>query len=118
MNRFKIKLNGVEMQQLAMTAVNVAKYICPVGSVADLVLTESLERVWSRLRNMYRPDKDKYTVQLSAVETSVIYVHVVPFLVETDDPMAKSLGMRLEQDMFNQINRECNIYNAMTHGRM
>ncbi|MCQ2275421.1 MAG: hypothetical protein MJZ87_00515 [Bacteroidales bacterium] len=116
MNRFKIKLNGVEMKQLAMTAVNVAKCQCPVSSEADLVLTETLERVWSRLRNMYRPDKDKYTVQMSAVETSVIYAYVVPFLVATDDPMLQSFGMRLEQDLFNQINRECNIYNAMNYG--
>lgn len=117
MNRFKIKLSGVEMRVLAMTAVNVSKELCPVKDISDLVLTESLERIWSRLRNMYRPDMDRYTVQMSAVETSVTTDWIVPWLLSSDDPFMQSFGGRIQQELYNQINRECNVYNAMNYGK-
>lgn len=117
MNRFKVKLNGVEMRMIGITAVNAARDHGAANCAMDLVVMDSLERIWSRLRNMYRPDKDRYTVQFSSVEAFVMTDWIVPTLLATDDPMPQSLGMRLEQELFNQINRECNIYNAMNYGR-
>ena len=117
MNRFKAKMNGVEMKMLAMVTVNVARSINPVVNIQELVSVDVMERIWSRMRNMYRPDKDRYTVQFSSVEAMVITDYIVPAMMTSDDAVLMSFGSRIRQELYNQVNRECNIYNAMNYGR-
>ena len=81
-----------------------------------LAMNETCERLWSRLRNMYRPDRDRYTVQLNAIEVTALTNVVTPLLREADNPGMRSIGYAMDEELRKQIEREVNIYNAMHHG--
>lgn len=104
------------MQVLGAAVNEGVKVTVKAESTSDLLLIESLGSLFSKLGKMYRPNRDRYTVQLSTLEVASIRSIVATILTAVDDSRAKALGMRLEQDLFNQINRECNIYNAMNYG--
>lgn len=119
MNRFKfkIKLSNLEMNVLGAATKEGVKVVVKAESTSDLLLVESLESFFSKLVKMFRPYKNSYTVQLSTLEVAAIRSIVVPTLTAINDSIAKALGMRLEQDLLNQINMACNIYNSMGYGR-
>lgn len=119
MNRFKfkIKLSNLEMNVLGAATKEGVKVVVKAECTSDLLLVESLESFFSKLVKMFRPYKNSYTVQLSTLEVVSIRSIVIPTLTAVDDSRAKALGMRLEQELFNQIKRECNMYNATNYGR-
>ncbi|MBR3572845.1 MAG: hypothetical protein IKN99_06285 [Bacteroidales bacterium] len=116
MARFKLKLNGTEMKSLAMVAANIGIHGSGPRSLQGLVIYETLERLWSRMRNMYRIGRDNYTLQLNATETDTVMTVVCPQLRNADDPYMTVLACKIEEALFNQVNNEINIYNAMRYG--
>ncbi len=121
MSKFKIKLNQAEMKFIAgvcMAAAAGGDARMPQAdqSVMILAMNETCERLWSRLRNMYRPDRDRYTVQLNAIEVTALTNVVTPLLREADNPGMRSIGYAMDEALRKQIEREVNIYNAMHHG--
>lgn len=115
MNRFKIKFNGMEMKLLAACASYIGRKY-EVASLRDMVDVETMSRIWSRLRNMFRPDKDRYTVQFSSVEVMIIVDVIIPFMMDNGDALSRALAFRMQQETDSQINREINIYNSINHG--
>jgi len=116
MSRFKLKMNGMEMKAVAMVAANIGIHGSGPRSLQGLVIYETLERLWSRMRNMYRPGRERYTVQLNATETDTVMTVVCPQLRNADDPYMTVLACKIEEALFNQVNNEINIYNAMRYG--
>ena len=121
MSKFKIKLNQAEMKFIAgvcMAAAAGGDARMPQAdqSVMILAMNETCERLWSRLRNMYRPDRDRYTVQLNAIEVTALTNVVTPLLREADNPGMRSIGYAMDEELRKQIDWEVNIYNAMHHG--
>lgn len=121
MSKFKIKLNQAEMKFIAgvcMAAAAGGDARMPQAdqSVMILAMNETCERLWSRLRNMYRPDRDRYTVQLNAIEVTALTNVVTPLMREADNPGMRSVGYAMDEELRKQIEREVNIYNAMHHG--
>lgn len=121
MSKFKLKLNQAEMKFIAgvcMAAAAGGDARMPQAdqSVMILAMNETCERLWSRLRNMYRPDRDRYTVQLNAIEVTALTNVVTPLLREADNPGMRSIGYAMDEALRKQIEREVNIYNAMHHG--
>ena len=121
MSKFKIKLNQAEMKFIAgvcMAAAAGGDARMPQAdqSVMILAMNETCERLWSRLRNMYRPDRDRYTVQLNAIEVTALTNVVTPLLREADNPGMRSIGYAMDEALRKQIEREVNIYNAMLYG--
>ena len=121
MSKFKIKLNQAEMKFIAgvcMAAAAGGDARRPQADqrVMTLAMHETCERLWSRLRNMYRPDRDRYTVQLNAIEVTALTNVVTPLLREADNPGMRSIGYAMDEELRKQIEREVNIYNAMHHG--
>ena len=121
MSKFKIKLNQAEMKFIAgvcMAAATGGDARMPQAdqSVMILAMNETCERLWSRLRNMYRPDRDRYTVQLNAIEVTALTNVVTPLLRGADNPGMRSIGYAMDEELRKQIEREVNIYNAMHHG--
>lgn len=117
MSKFKLKMNGMEMKAVAMVAANIGINGSGPRSLQELVIYETLERLWSRMRNMYRPGRDRYTVQLNATEVDVLMTVVVPDLRNGDDPYITALANRIEDSLFNQVDKEINIYNSMRYGK-
>ncbi len=117
MSKFKLKMNGMEMKAVAMVAANIGINGSGPRSLQGLVIYETLERLWSRMRNMYRPGRDRYTVQLNATEVDVLMTVVVPDLRNGDDPYITALANRIEDSLFNQVDKEINIYNSMRYGK-
>lgn len=113
MAKFKVKLNDLEIRALAMTAANVGINGPKAESLQALMIFETLERLVSRIRNMYRPDLKKYCLRLNTTETQVVMEVLVPVMRSGDDPYMMTLGNRIEDSLFNQVNTEINIYNAM-----
>lgn len=99
-----------------MVAANIGINGSGPRSLQGLVIYETLERLWSRMRNMYRPGRDRYTVQLNATEVDVLMTVVVPDLRNGDDPYITALANRIEDSLFNQVDKEINIYNSMRYG--
>lgn len=121
MSKFKIKLNQPEMKFIAgvcMAAAAGGDARMPQAdqSVMMLAMNETCERLWSRLLNMYRPDRDRYTVQLNAIEVTALTNVVTPLMREADNPGMRSVGYAMDEELRKQIEREVNIYNAMHHG--
>ena len=121
MSKFKIKLNQAEMKVVAGVCMSAATGIDARMPQADqsvtlLAMTETCERLWSRLRNMYRPDRSHYTVQLNATEVMTLTNVVAPLLRDADDPGMRTIGYAMDEELRKQIEREVNIYNAMHHG--
>lgn len=100
-----------------MVAANIGINGSGPRSLQGLVIYETLERLWSRMRNMYRPSRDRYTVQLNATEVDVLMTVVVPDLRNGDDPYITALANRIEDSLFNQVDKEINIYNSMRYGK-
>ena len=122
MSKFKLKLNQAEMKfiagvYMAAAAGGDARMPQADQSVMMLAMNETCERLWSRLRNMYRPDRDRYTVQLNAIEVTALTNVVTPLLREADNPGMRSFGYAMDEALRKQIEREVNIYNAMHHGK-
>ncbi len=113
MAKFKVKLNDLEIRALAMTAANIGVKGPKVNSLQDLIIYETLERLWSRMRNMYRPGLKKYCLRLNSMETQVMRDVLATLMRSGDDPYMVSLGNRIEESLYNQVNTEINIYNAM-----
>lgn len=117
MSRFKLKMNGMEMKAVAMVAANIGIHGSGPRSLQGLVIYETLERLWSRMRNMYRPGRERYTVQLNATEVDVMMSVLCQELRSGDDPLMTVLANRIEDSLFNQVNNELNIYNSMRYGK-
>lgn len=100
-----------------MVAANIGINGSGPRSLQGLVIYETLERLWSRMRNMYRPGRDRYTVQLNATEVDVLMTVVVPDLRNGHDPYITALANRIEDSLFNQVDKEINIYNSMRYGK-
>lgn len=113
MAKFKLKLNNLEIRALAMTAANVGINGPKAESLQALMIFETLERLVSRIRNMYRPDLNKYCLRLSSIETHVVMTVLVGVMRDGGDPYMASLGNRIDESLYNQVNTEINIYNAM-----
>lgn len=112
-----MKLNDTEMKALAMTAANIGIHGSGARTLQGLIIYETLERLWSRMRNMYRPGRDSYTLQLNATETDTVMTVVCQHLFAVDDPFMTGLANRIHDSLYNQVNNEINIYNAMRYGK-
>lgn len=116
MTRFKLKLNQNEMKALAGGCTLAARNIEKPGNAAELAMVETCERLWSRLRNIYRPDRDKYTIRLSAMEVHVLAYYVLTWLRNTNEPYLRTMGYNLQEELRKQEEREVNVFNAMRYG--
>lgn len=111
MSKFNIKLNGEEMKVLAGYVAVVGRRSRMIKSMEELVRMEVLEKIYERMKRMYRPDKDKYNLKLSAVETYALQKDVLTEMGFSSDPYIGSILFRLEEDLMNQSAREINVYN-------
>ena len=93
-----------------------ARGIARPGSAAELAMVETCERLWSRLRNIYRPDRDKYSIRLGAMEVHVLTCLVLPYLSNTNEPYIRTMSYTAQEELRKQEEREVNIYNAMRYG--
>ena len=116
MSKFKIKLNQMEMKTLGSCCVYAARNMGRVECVAGLAILETCERLWSRLRNMYRPDRDKYTLRLGAMEVHTLTATVLPAMRDMDEPIVRTMSYAFAEELRKQSEREINIYNAMRYG--
>lgn len=111
MSRFKLRLSDVEMDVFGNCIAYVVKR-SGCSTIYELARCESLENVFNRMKRMYRPDKRKYTVRLSAIEAS----SMLDLMNETMN--AKVSGSILAfitpiyQSLDNQVTNELNIYNS------
>lgn len=116
MSKFKLKLNQMEMKTLGSCCVYAARNTMIVKSVVGLAGVETCERLWSRMRNMYRPDRDKYTLRLGAMEVYTLTDVVLKTMRGMDEPLIRTMGYAFAEELRKQIEREINIYNAMNYG--
>ena len=116
MSKFKLKLNQMEMKTLGSCCVYAARNMGRVECVAGLAILETCERLWSRMRNMYRPDRDKYTLRLGAMEVHTLTATVLPAMRDMDEPIVRTMGYSFAEELRKQSEREINIYNAMRYG--
>ncbi len=116
MAKFKLKLNQDEMKAVGSCCVYAARSYGKAVSVDSLAILETCERMWSRLRNMYRPDREKYTVKLGAMEARVLTYTVLPAMRDSSEPYLHTVGYTLLDELRKQVEREVNIYNAMRYG--
>lgn len=116
MAKFKLKINQNEMRALAVYCEVSAKSLMSVSALHQLIWVETCERLWSRMRNMFRPDRDKYTLRLNASEVETLTVFVLPEAQDSDDPFVRSMGFTMKEELEKQASREINIYNAMNYG--
>lgn len=114
--KFKLKLNQNEMRMLAAGCAVAAEYAYERKTVATLSVIEICERLWSRLRNMYRPDRDKYSLRLGATEVHILTEVILPIMQDQKEPLARTIGYAFQEELRKQIEREINIYNAMRYG--
>lgn len=115
-NRCKIKLNDLEIKSLGVILQDMHARSGMVSSIGDLIDREVYQLLFERMRNMYRPGKDKYTLQMNMAEVRVVLVYVLPYMINWGDALVMSLAMRMEQELDNQVNAEINIYNSMYYG--
>ena len=120
--KFKLKLNRNELLMLAAGCEAAAKaagcedaaeYAYERKNAATLSVIETCERLWSRLRNMYRPDREKYSLRLGATEVHILTDVMLPLMQDLEEPLARAMGYAFQEELRKQIEREVNIYNAM-----
>lgn len=116
MSKFKLKLNQMEMKTLGACCVYAARNAGRVECVAELAILETCERLWSRLRNIYRPDRDKYSLRLGVTEVHILTEVMLPLMQDQEEPLVRTIGYAFQEELRKQIEREVNIYNAMHHG--
>jgi len=117
MAKFKLKMNQNEMRVLGSCCAYVARMGGKADSISRIAILETCERLWSRMRNMYRPNRDKYTVTLSAMEVVTLTTTVLPMMQESGEPLLRPIGFAFSEELRKQGEREINIYNAMRYGK-
>ena len=113
MAKFKLKMNQNEMRVLGSCCIYTVRMCGKVDSISRIAVLETCERLWSRMRNMYRPDRDKYTITLSAMEVITLTGSVLPRMQDSEEPLLRTVGFTFGEELRKQCEREINIYNAM-----
>lgn len=116
MVRFKLKMNQNELKAVAAACSATPQLIEKPKNAAALSVVETCERLWSRLRNIYRPDRDKYSIRLGATEVHILTEVMIPIMKDQEEPLVRSIGYAMDEELRKQIEREINIYNAMCYG--
>ena len=94
-----------------------AKGFRRIADLGELIDVETCDRLWSRMRNIFRPDRDKYTLRLNASEVATL---------RGDSSAAGSripgrfvcqeYRLRHGRGAEKQVSREIMIFNAMHYG--
>ncbi len=116
MSRFKLKLTDDELRVVGSSCLYAVRRNGKVGHIATLALLETCERLWGRMRNMYRPDRESYTIRLSAEEVQALTQEVLPHIASYDEPFIRAIGTTIQEELVRQMDRELNIYNSMRYG--
>lgn len=98
------------MDVLGKCIVSVVKESC--STIYELARYESLENVFNRMKRMYRPDKRKYTVRLSAIEASSILDVLTAIMETSESGSIVVLIFPIYQSLDNQVTNELNIFNS------
>lgn len=116
MSRFKLKLTDDELRVVGSSCLYAVRRKGKVGHIATLALLETCERLWGRMRNIYRPDRNSYTIRLSAEEVLALTQEVLPHIIGYDEPYLRAIGSTLKEDLEKQVEREMSVYNSMRYG--
>ena len=113
--RFKIKLNQDELEAMYF----ITKYMCATvknGDVALVPMYDLTSNLATRLVNMYKPEKNEYTLRLSSVEAYVLMNRLtnpaVVFVVD-GNPFEANLVRRLGDELQRQFDHELSSVNAI-----
>lgn len=109
--RFKFRLSRNEMELVGSATKAYGMNEGPVRSLDDLIRMEQAGRIWRRLYNMYRPDRDRYTVCLSAMEAKILE-HILEYVMCTG-AFGEAVALRLADELRRQKDRAVNVYNAL-----
>lgn len=115
MVKFKLKLNQNEMKAVGTCSLYCMQQVHHAKTLQGLINAETCERLYLRMRNMYRPDKNEYTIRLNAVEVEAIVNYVVPVMEFSEEPFFNIVGCGIGEELRKQIDRELTIFNAMRH---
>lgn len=117
MAKFKLKMNQNEMRVLGSCCAYTVRMGGKADSISRIAILETCERLWSRMRNMYRPDREKYTITLSAMEVVTLTSTVLPLMQDSEEPLLRTVGFAFSEELRKQIDRELTVFNAMHHGQ-
>ena len=117
MVKFKLKLNQNELKSVGTCCLYCMQQVHHVRTLQGLISVETCERLYLRMRNMYRPDKNEYTLRLNTAEVDAVVNHVVPVMEFSEEPFFNIVGCGIGEDLRKQIDRELTIFNAMHHGQ-
>lgn len=111
--KFKLKLNQNELKAIGAACECVVREYGDINDLTDLISVGTCEQLWTRLRNMYRPDLDKYTLLLSAAEVQVLLGIVSTVLNLGGEPFFAAVGSRIGLELNQQVDHELQAYKAM-----
>ena len=95
MVKFKLKLNQNEMKAVGTCSLYCMQQVHHAKTLQGLINAETCERLYLRMRNMYRPDKNEYTIRLNAAEVEAIVNYVVPVMEFSEEPFFNIVGCGL-----------------------
>jgi len=116
MTKFKLKINQNEMRALAVYCEVSAKGFRRIADLGELIDVETCDRLWSRMRNIFRPDRDKYTLRLNASEVATLRTLVLPEALLSEDSFVRSMAYAMKEELEKQVSREIMVFNAMHYG--
>jgi hypothetical protein len=111
MAKFKLKMNQTELKALGSNCMFAAREIGRVSTINELIAIETCEKLWIRMQNMYRPDVERYTLRLSAVELKTLLAWVFPVMNKSDEMFFYMLAQSFGNELFSQLSREMHVIN-------
>ncbi len=112
MAKFKLRLNQNELKALGSSCMYAAREFKHVSEINELITVETCERLWNRVHNMYRPDVDKYTMRLSAVEAQTLMDFVFPVMQASEEIFFDLIAGAFSNELHHQLDREIHVLNA------
>lgn len=115
MVKFKLKLNQIELKALGSSCLYESKSLGNVNCLEEIVLVDTLERLYLRTWNMFAIDREKYNLRLNAIEAHIVGHILAPKMKCSQELLISNLGCYIEIELDKQLDRELCLFNAKRH---
>lgn len=100
------------MQVLAQCVLEAGRKM-HISGLDSLLAATTLEGLFMRMYRMYAPNRDKFTLRLSLVETTVLCRFVLPGMMAEAGTLPFFVANPIAEAIDRRTDSEVNIYNSM-----
>lgn len=115
MSRIKIKLTQLELKEFVLN-LNVEYKSMGISTLDDLAAYHTIRQLFYRIHRSYSPEREKYIINLTPAEASVITCRVLP-IMELGElrsyPYSQAIASTIRSEIEYQVQHNILTVNSM-----